>query len=330
MNICAQTVNNVFDASMNSSRSPLERVHVVILMCSYNGERFLAEQMDSFQRQTHSNWSLIISDDGSQDGTLALLQAYVESGGPNRMRVVQGAQQGFVKNFLSLTCRTDMEAEFFAWADQDDIWSDDKLATALTWLQTVNTLTPALYCGRTQLISETGAPLGFSPRFELPPSFANALIQNIGGGNTMVFNKAARGLLQEAGDNLVIPSHDWWAYQLISGTGGAVHYDPEPKVLYRQHGANLVGSNVSWAARVKRLRMVFQGRFYEWNTQNIRALDSMRHRLSEEHKVTFDRFREARNQTLVKRCLGIRRAGLYRQTWCGNLGLIVAALFKKI
>ncbi|HCF6332264.1 TPA: glycosyltransferase, partial [Pseudomonas aeruginosa] len=81
-------------------------------MCSYNGERFLAEQIDSFERQTHRNWSLVVSDDGSQDGTFEVLQAYMESWGQERLKIVQGPQQGFVKNFLSLTCRTDIDAEF--------------------------------------------------------------------------------------------------------------------------------------------------------------------------------------------------------------------------
>ncbi|MCE0963387.1 glycosyltransferase [Pseudomonas putida] len=82
-------------------------------MCSYNGERFLAEQIDSFERQTHRNWSLVVSDDGSQDGTFEVLQAYMESWGQERLKIVQGPQQGFVKNFLSLTCRTDIDADFF-------------------------------------------------------------------------------------------------------------------------------------------------------------------------------------------------------------------------
>lgn len=303
---------------------------VAVLMCTYNGETYLGEQLDSFGRQTHSNWIVVVSDDGSQDATLSLLDDYSQNWGAERLRVVTGPKRGFAANFLSLTCREDIDADFFAWSDQDDIWSNDKLEVALAWLQTIPDCVPALYCGRTQLVSELGETLGFSPRFRLPPGFPNALVQSIAGGNTMVFNQAARDLLREAGSDLTIPAHDWWAYQLISGAGGAIHYDPEPKMLYRQHSENLIGSNSGWSARMVRLRMVFQGRFYEWNEQNIRALESMRHRLRKEHLTTLGRFKAARDQTFFRRILGIRLAGLYRQTLMGNLGLTLATLLKKI
>lgn len=303
---------------------------VAILMCTYNGESFLAKQLASFQWQTYRAWTVYASDDGSEDGTLDLLHASSAQWGGGRLQIVDGPRRGYVANFLSLTCKADIKADFYAWADQDDVWKEDKLQKALTWLKSVPVGVPALYCGRTELICESGVSFGFSPRFRLAPHFSNALVQNIGGGNTMVFNQAARALLLEAGDNLIVPSHDWWAYQLVSGAGGVVHYDPVPTVLYRQHTENLVGSNSSWMARLKRLRMAFQGGFYEWNTQNICALDTMRHRLSQEHQAKLDQFKAARKKKLFSRILGFQRAGLYRQTLCGNLGLIFATLLKKI
>lgn len=303
---------------------------VAVLMCTYNGESYLAEQLDSFERQTHSNWTLVVSDDGSHDATLSLLNGYGARWGAERIRVVSGPKRGFAANFLSLTCLDDIDADFFAWSDQDDIWDDDKLEVAVAWLQTIPKHVPALYCGRTQLISEVGTFLGFSPCFCLPPGFPNALVQSIAGGNTMVFNQAARDLMREAGSALSIPAHDWWAYQLVSGAGGVIRYDPESKIAYRQHSENLIGSNSGWSARLVRLRMVFQGRFYEWNEQNIRALESMQHRLREEHLATLARFKAARGQTFFRRVQGIRLAGLYRQTFMGNLGLTLATLLKKI
>lgn len=303
---------------------------VAILMCTYNGEAFLGEQLDSFVRQTHANWNLVVSDDGSRDGTLALLESCSDSWGAGRLSVVRGPNRGFAANFLSLTCRDDIQADFFAWSDQDDIWSEDKIQVALAWLQTIPQHIPALYCGRTELISESGAPLGVSPLFCLPPGFANALVQSIAGGNTMVFNQAARDLIREAGADISVPAHDWWAYQLVSGAGGLVQYDSEPKVRYRQHSENLIGSNTGWSARLVRLRMVFQGRFCEWNEQNIQALQSMQHRLCDDQRAMLARFNLARNQTLFRRVRGMRLAGLYRQTLLGNLGLILATLLKKI
>lgn len=305
-------------------------LHVAILLGSYNGERFFSEQLASLARQRHGDWILYISDDGSADRTLELLEAERSKWGDNRLKVLQGPGRGFVANFLSLVCCEDIQADFFAWCDQDDIWCDDKLEVALAWLKTIPEDTPALYCGRTEMICESGLYAGLSPLFTRPPHFANALVQSIAGGNTMVFNQAARALLQEAGANLAVPSHDWWAYQLVSGAGGVILYDPEPKVLYRQHDENLVGANSSWAARLVRMRMVFSGRFCEWNEQTVSALESMQHRLNLESRNTLGYFKSARNKTLPGRLLDCLRAGIYRQKLLDNLGLILAILLKKI
>ncbi|OPA99847.1 glycosyl transferase family 2 [Pseudomonas fluorescens] len=299
-------------------------------MCTYNGEAFLAEQLNSVERQSHQNWTLIISDDGSRDATPAILQDYANRWGRDRVSVVAGPGKGFVANFLSLTCSADVSADYFAWCDQDDIWNEDKLRVAAAWLETIPAHIPALYCGRTELISESGVGLGFSPLFSRPPHFSNALVQSIAGGNTMVFNRAARDLIVAGGAQVKVPSHDWWIYQLVTGAGGVVHYDAEPQMLYRQHDENLIGSNSSWAARMVRLKMIFQGRFYEWNEQNICALESVKHCLREEHQATLERFKRARTTTLFRRVRGFQSAGLYRQTLMGNLGLILATLLKKI
>lgn len=298
-------------------------------MCTYNGSAFLAEQLRSFERQTWCNWSLYVSDDGSQDGSLALLKDFgaLHDG---RVQIFDGPGKGFVANFLGLTCRDDIDADFYAWSDQDDIWKEEKLERALAWLQTTPSDLPALYGGRTELIRECGESFGFSPLFHRPPHFLNALVQNIAGGNTMVFNQAARALLKEAGKDVDVPSHDWWLYQLVSGAGGSVFYDPEPMLLYRQHDENVIGTNSDWSARLQRIRMLFEGRFEDWNNRNIQALESMQHRLTKKHQATLVQFKAIRKAKFVKRVLGLQRAGFYRQTLLGNLGLIFAILLKRI
>ncbi|WP_449104998.1 glycosyltransferase family 2 protein [Pseudomonas mohnii] len=306
----------------------LERV--TVLMCTYNGERFLAEQLDSIARQTYSEWNVVVSDDGSTDSTLEILSQYSESWGEGKLTVRQGPKRGFAANFMSVTCDEPAESQFYAWADQDDIWQDNKLETALQLLKAGPRDIPALYCARTELISDSGAVIGCSPLFGRPVSFANALVQSIGGGNTMVFNRVARELFQNAGSHLDIVSHDWWAYLLVSGAGGQVFYDQSPTILYRQHEANLIGSNSGMRARLMRLRMMFSGRFRGWNQQNIEALDSIHTRLSQESQLTLEQFKKARSSRGIARFIWLRRSRVYRQTRWGNLGLILAAVFNRI
>lgn len=303
---------------------------VAILLCTYHGQHYLAEQLESFAAQSHTSWEVWASDDGSEDDTHSILEAYISKWGSGRLSMHFGPAEGFAANFLSLTCNASINADFYAYSDQDDVWEADKLARAVQWLQSVPAEVPALYCSRTQLVDADNNEIGVSPLFTKAPSFANALMQNIGGGNTMVFNNAARELLREAGENKSVITHDWWAYMVVTGCGGRVFYDSKPTLRYRQHGGNLVGTNADWTARFKRIRMLFQGRFKLWNDSNISALLTLQHRLTPENREILQCFAKARGMRLIPRLIHLKRSGIYRQTLLGNIGLVAAAFFGKI
>lgn len=317
-------------SSFLEKKPPSDASKVAIFLCTHYGQKFLVEQLDSFEAQSHNNWEIWASDDGSQDNTRSILLTYQDRWPKGRLNIRPGPEKGFLANFLSLTCCPNVHADFFAYSDQDDIWEADKLNRAVKWLETVPEGIPALYCGRTRLVDADNLEIGTSPLFHKRPSFANALMQNIGGGNTMVFNNATRELLLEAGQSIDVVTHDWWAYMLVTGCGGQVFYDPRPTLRYRQHGGNLVGQNNTWPARFTRIRMLWQGRFKRWNDANIAALMTMHHRLTPEHHKLLCEFAHARQQVLVKRLRLLKRTGIYRQTSLGNLGLVAAALFGKL
>jgi len=308
---------------------PVKSASVTVLLCTHQGERFLSDQLKSIFKQDCSEIALLASDDGSDDDTRKILERYQYWLGKDRISIQSGPQDGFVANFHSLICHPDIETDYFAYADQDDVWEPDKLSRAIAALEQVAAGVPALYCTRTALIDEKGHKIGLSPLFEKPPSFANALVQNVGGGNTMVMNKAARDLLCVCDDGVVV-SHDWWAYMLTTAVGGVAIYDPYPSVRYRQHDNNMVGSNNDWHSRLLRLRMLLQGRFREWSSINTRALQQARHLMTPENQVIFDAFCTARNRWLIPRIWGVMRSGVYRQTLLGNLGLIAAVVLKKL
>mgnify|MGYP002128096464 FL=1 len=294
---CAKENGGISEVLGGTSR----QAKVAILLCTYQGQKFLAEQLDSFCKQSHENWEVWASDDGSSDDTHQILERYLEKWETGRISLHSGPAEGFVANFLSLSCKASIQADYYAYSDQDDVWAEDKLGRAVAWLNSVASDVPALYCSRTCIVDERGAEIGLSPLFSKKPSFANALIQNIGGGNTMVYNRAARALLMSAGDSIDVVSHDWWAYILVSGAGGEVYYDPAPEVLYRQHQNNLVGANVSWVARSQRLKMLLQGRFRKWNDRNIKALQSINHLLIPKNLELLELFIQARKMRLDRK-----------------------------
>ena len=303
---------------------------VTILLCTFNGERFLAEQLESLQRQSFTNWKLIVSDDGSSDRTRSILQAFKVSQQPRQVDIVDGPRRGASANFLFLACREDLTSDYYAFCDQDDIWEADKLERAIGILERMDASVPAVYGSRTRVIDAAGRETGLSPLFSKAPTFRSALVQSIAGGNTMVFNQKARDLLAYGGADVIVPSHDWWLYQAASACGGHFHYDAWPSVRYRQHAQNVIGSNIGLAARMQRLRMLGQGRFRHWSNLNVAALDRLRPRMTAESQQIFDLFCKARHQPLPQRAAMFAQAGFYRQTLFGNLGLAIAVALKMI
>lgn len=302
---------------------------VVILLATLNGDEYLAEQLQSFCDQSHSNWELLVSDDGSVDRTAEIVKAFAEQV-PQRVTLQPGPGKGFWRNFLSLIRNKDTEGEFFAYSDQDDVWFPTKLQKAVGWLASLPDDVPALYFTRTALVGKNGKLMGFSPLFARTPSFQNALVQNIGGGNTMVFNRAARSILAAAPLDIELIAHDWWTYQMVTGVGGITRYDPWPSVKYRQHEHNLVGSNVGMRQRTLRLRAFAKGRVVTWNDTNIEALNKMRHLLTPSSVATLDQFAQARKTQLPKRLYLLWKAGAYRQSVLDNIGIVVGSLLGRV
>jgi glycosyltransferase involved in cell wall biosynthesis len=304
---------------------------VAILLCTYQGQAFLADQLQSIAAQSYDAWRVWASDDGSTDGTRGVLDRFRTAWGPDRLTIVDGPRRGFAANFRSLIGRPEIVASAYAYADQDDVWIRDKLERAVSWLGTVPASVPALYCSRTELIDDQGRSIGLSPRFRRPPSFANALVQNVAGGNTMVFNDAARQHLVAAlvaGERAA--TYDWWTYLLVSGCGGPVFYDPAPTVRYRQHARNQVGANASWQDRAENARFMWRGRLRGWIDGNVSALAEVRELLTTDAQVRLARFQSARRRALIPRLAGVARAGVYRQTLIGNLGLVLAAVIDRL
>ncbi len=313
------------------ARSEVSQEHVCILLALYNGADLLPAQLASLAAQSHRDWSLIISDDGSTDDWLEVATDFAEIAAPDRTWLIRGPGQGYTRNFLSLAKAAGPHVPFVAFCDQDDVWAEGKLAQALRKLRDIPDGVPGLYCSRTIICDHKLEAQRLSPLFRRPPAFANALVQNIGGGNTMVLNRAALDIIQDTlrHANGVV-SHDWWAYQLVSGAGGTVIFDEQPTLLYRQHAGNLIGSNDTFRASARRFLKLLAGRYRTWNAANVAALNRAQHWLTAEARQTLQWFTVAREGRFFCRLSALRRSGVYRQTWRGTAALWFAALTKRL
>ncbi|MDQ2090273.1 glycosyltransferase [Marimonas arenosa] len=305
--------------------------HVLILMAVRNGADHLAEQLHSIATQFHGNWSIRASDDGSVDGSFDILMGFAEQGHP--LTAVRGPCKGGAENFLSLV-RAVPEGEqdgFLAFCDQDDVWMPQRLSHGINALERVPADRPALFCSGTLITdNDLGNPRPSRPRPK-PPGFRNALVQNIASGNTILLNPAATRLVCQASHEVrELVVHDWWLYQIVSGAGGETIHDDTPLIYYRQHAENQIGANDTPRAQLKRIMMLLNGLFRDWNEINIAALEASRHRLSPENRQVLDDFIQLRQGALPTRISRFLKLGLYRQSLPGTLALWLSVLLHRL
>ncbi len=248
---------------------------VQVLLSSYNGEKFIREQLDSILAQEGVNIRILVRDDGSADGTQEILREYRQAN--RNIEVLYGENFGAVKSVFTLIAAADKTVPYTAFADQDDVWLPDKLARAVSLLESGGEPdVPLAYCSAVQPTDAGLRPFRPAIRYRrIRAAFGNALVENMCTGCTCVINGTLRELLCQAvaGEEepksgaaavdfpLYVPAqeniihaghfqkrirtqeiimHDFWIY-LVAGAFGRVIYDEESRILYRQHGANTIG-----------------------------------------------------------------------------------------
>ena len=301
----------------------------IILLATKNGESFLVQQLESIKKQSYSNWIIYASDDKSNDNTINILLHYQREWGKSKLRIFQGPAQGYAKNFWSLLHRVRRkDIQYIAFCDQDDIWDSEHLSLGIMKMRHFKS--PCLYCSRTQYIDKDNNLLDFSPRFLKDPCFQNALVQNIAGGNTQLFNFSLLTILQKIPLNSQIVSHDWTVYQVVTAIGGKVFYNLSPSVMYRQHSMNIIGRNDRIYDQMKRLTMLLSGRFRQWININLHNLQFVHADMTQFNQDVMRRFTKYRDQNLFIKLFKVFRLYLFRQTFKGQIALYLGFLINKL
>jgi hypothetical protein len=291
---------------------------VVILLSTYNGEKFLQAQLNSFLAQTHENWVLHWRDDGSTDGTLAIMRDFTARIGADRciQSPASGPHLGAARSFLALLTET-LGAEAVAFADQDDVWLPEKLARAVAMLAGAGE-PPALYCARQYLVDEDLGGAHLSILHNHQAGFPACLTQNIANGNTLVMNAAAAALVATAG----YPQgsvHDWWSYIVVAAGGGRVVFDERPQVLYRLHKHNLIGRaqplHLRALAALRRGPMVYMTMMH----RHTDMLEEQAGRMPPQARQDLRLVRAGLQGGLGAKLAALRCPRFRRRTWLENL-----------
>ena len=284
---------------------------VTILLAVYNGALHLPQQLASLAEQTHRNWRVLASDDGSDDGSVGILDSFAAQ---NPVTRISGPRRGFNRNFMHLFQALPDRPGVVALCDQDDVWLSGKLAAAVTMLAAAPDDVPALYCCRRVIWDGAEDKRRLSLLYARPPSFANALIENIAAGNTIVLNAAAAALVRsKAGVAGALYAYDWWIYQLVTGAGGHVYYDPTPWVLYRQHADNQIGAGETALVSIANKLAVLRGLYRARLTQHLDVLKACEALLTPQSRDQLNGFMAARAAPFLTRPGQVRRTGVYRQ-----------------
>jgi len=251
-----------------SSTARIKTTHVTILMATYNGMPWVTAQLASLLVQTHQDWSLWVSDDGSSDDTRAAVTAFGADNPGRLARLIKGPGRGAADNFMHMICHPDLPPGMVALCDQDDVWLPEKLSYAVAALEPL-AAQPAVWSAR-YLISDAGLSRSKpSAIWARPPCLGNAMVQNILSGHTLTINAPALAALRRAGHRDV-PHHDWWVYLVMAAIGAVIHVDDRLVLHYRQHGRNVMGAR--HLTRLVRLRGLLNGTLQRWIAANITAL----------------------------------------------------------
>lgn len=225
---------------------------VQILMSTYNGEKYLKEQIDSILSQEDIEVSLLIRDDGSTDKTINILENIVKEN--KNVTYYTGKNIGVARSFMDLVYKS-KEVDYYAFADQDDVWNSNKIISAIQKIENDNNK-PSLYISALEVVDEQLNTIEIK---KVTGNFCleGEMAKNFATGCTMVFNKKLCNIIKIYNPSYII-MHDSWITRVCYAIGGNVVIDENTYIKYRQHGNNVVGYNDEGLKKLKKqLKIAF-------------------------------------------------------------------------
>lgn len=259
---------------------------VAILMATYNGEKYISEQINSILRQTYEDWVLYISDDGSDDKTIQIIEAYIKKYQSKIKLINVGGRRGAKDNFTYLIHQIE-EYSYYMFCDQDDVWLENKIEKELELMLILEKKNgvekPILVFSDMMVVNESldvidNSFLHYSNlTWEDNDLFVRYVIHNYTAGCCMLCNKRLIELSAPIPQKITM--HDYWI-SLIAASMGVIEFIDQPLNLYRQHDNNAIGAQ-KWI--ITNLRKSF-------NPNNIEKLRKEKKEKLDMVMVIYDRY----------------------------------------
>ncbi|TAH67600.1 MAG: glycosyltransferase family 2 protein [Anaerolineaceae bacterium] len=307
--------------------------NVSIVMTTYNGEKYIEEQIDSILSSTYKDFELYIVDDGSDDNTMEILSGYKEKY-PNKLHISQNATNlGVTANFLNAISKT--SSEYIMLCDQDDVWNMDKIARTIKRVKQMEVqfgkeLPIAVFTDayvvddKLNVIHESFFKSSrLNPRLiDLP----HLLMENKIIGCTLMINQAVRRILQSNPLPKRARFHDGWL-GLIAASAGKIGFIKDPTLLYRQHSSNLVGNRSFFSYIINRISNIRRQRraLLELYIQ-AEEFASLYHNLIDSRNLEIiNRFSKIHQKNFIRRRILLIRYGYLKSGIIRNIGLMFIA-----
>lgn len=305
---------------------------VAICMATYNGEKYICEQIESILNQSYKDWVLFIRDDGSKDGTIKIIKKYVDNN-PEKIflihdnRLCGGSSK---KNFADILnwINSKYEFNYFMFSDQDDVWLEDKIKVCIERMkiEEFQNNEPILIHTDLKVVDENLNILGesfFEYRALNPEKkeINELLVQNNITGCTMLWNKKLNDLINI--EDEAIAMHDWW-FSLTAATLGKIICIDQPTILYRQHGNNVVG-----ATRVNTISFIIKrlaGKSHVKETLNLAVIQAKaflryyKKELPDEQAKIIKEFSEIMRHNKIKRIYIVLKGKYLKQGFVQVIG----------
>lgn len=239
---------------------------IAILLASYNGEKYLGEQIDSIIKQTYTDWDLYIRDDGSKDQTIDIIKDYCQKDKRIHHFEDKVVHIGAKNSFLKLL--ENVQSDLYMYCDQDDVWLPTKIEHSINLYNTVRAKfdTPIVIHTDAEVVdsqlhtinksywrSAHIVPERYNRNYEL------LAIMTCTQGTTMLFNDKAKELCFPYDDYFTM--HDWWVSTRVLKAGGHIEALHEATILYRQHSSNVYGvsygEDLKMLTKIKKLSEVY-------------------------------------------------------------------------
>ena len=303
----------------------MQKPKVAVILSTYNGEKYVKQQIDSILNQTYPNIEIYIRDDGSKDKTVEVLKQYEKE---NKIKIFPQENVGFIKSFFTALSFCD-DADYYAFCDQDDEWFQDKIERAVTALNQKEQNKPLLYFADYDFYDDNMNFIAHSKSHPKGPSFRNAIVDCITLGINTVINKKARDMMVKSNIQKSC-GHDWTAYMICSSMGEVI-YDKTATLKYRRTGKNVSPGGKGFIAfQIWRIKKFFLNDYFS-NVKDelIEFEESFGNQLKPEDRKILSLFTN-KKYSFTKSMKKVFYPKMFRQKWIDEIMLRIIFLIGKL